>query len=259
MRLNKIQNNFKDVLLGDKNPNETDQDFQALFKVGDIPLEQRFSVYQNNVLKSLTDVITANYPLISILTGEEFARSMARQYIKSHPPQQANMNMFGDQYPTFIQSFEPARSLAYLADIARLEWSINLATYARDDQPLNPETLSEASDDIHFDLRHSVFLIESDYPLTAIRDYCLSEDENAPDLDIGSQGKEYILVHRPYLKAEVVLLDEQTYLFLRYLEKKWTLEKIFETLLAKQPNTQPETLLYKLFELNVFAAKETLE
>ena len=46
---------------------------------------------------------------------------MARAYIAAEKPRYALIIHYGESFPDFIEAFEPARELAYLPDVARLE------------------------------------------------------------------------------------------------------------------------------------------
>ena len=46
---------------------------------------------------------------------------MARAYIAVEKPRDALIIRYGASFPDFIAAFEPARDLAYLPDVAKLE------------------------------------------------------------------------------------------------------------------------------------------
>ena len=48
-----------------------------------------------------------------------------------------------DLFPEFLARFPPAASLAYIADVARLEWAVNRALHAPDAAPLDVARLAD--------------------------------------------------------------------------------------------------------------------
>ncbi len=82
---------------------------------------RRFAVYRNNVMVSLIDALADTYPVTQALVGEEFFRAMAGVFARSRPPRSPVMAHYGEGFAGFIEDFQPAAGLPYLADVARLE------------------------------------------------------------------------------------------------------------------------------------------
>ncbi|WP_332821863.1 DNA-binding domain-containing protein [Pseudomonas sp.] len=104
----------------------------------------RFAVYRNNVLSSLVDALAASFPVVQQLVGEAFFRAMAAVYVRHSPPRTRILAEYGADFPAFIEGFAPAGSLAYLADVARLELLRIRAYHAADAAPLAPDVLATA-------------------------------------------------------------------------------------------------------------------
>lgn len=104
----------------------------------------RFAVYRNNVVASLIDALAATFPVVQALVGGDFFRAMARLYVQAHPPRSRVMAWFGAELPAFIEAFEPAASVPYLADVARLERAQVQAYHAADVPAIAPEALQTA-------------------------------------------------------------------------------------------------------------------
>jgi hypothetical protein len=96
------------------------------------PRERRFAVYRNNVKASLIATLTARYPVIQRLVGEEFFEATALVFVERHPPHSPVLAEYGAAFAAFLGSFEPAADLPYLADVARLEWARHEAFHAAD-------------------------------------------------------------------------------------------------------------------------------
>jgi hypothetical protein len=93
---------------------------------------RRFAVYRNNVMISLIDALADTFPVALELVGEEFFRAMAGVFVRAHPPRSPLLAFYGEDLPTFIESFPPAAGLPYLADVARLEMLRVRAYHAAD-------------------------------------------------------------------------------------------------------------------------------
>jgi hypothetical protein len=84
------------------------------------------------------------------------------------------------------------RSLAYLADVARLEWAVNRALHAPDAQPLDASTLATVAPSDHervcFVALPSVSMLRSSFPVDAIWGAVLQQDEAAmAAIDLGGE------------------------------------------------------------------------
>ncbi len=85
------------------------------------PDSRRFAVYRNNVAVGLIAAIEARYPVTRRLVGDAFFRAMAGAFVAEEKPRSPVMIHYGADFPDFVARFEPAREIAYLADVARLE------------------------------------------------------------------------------------------------------------------------------------------
>src|SRR5512143_2794599 len=99
--------------------------------------ERRLQVYRNNVLLNLTEALKAVYPVTERLVGDGFFRYAAGRYIPQHPSTSGNLHDFGGYFPGFLATFEPAAELAYLPEVARLEWAYHGVFHAADPLPLD--------------------------------------------------------------------------------------------------------------------------
>lgn len=134
----------------------------------------RFAVYRNNVLNSLVDALADTFPVVQALVGEAFFRAMARCFVQAQPPSSPLLVHYGEQLPAFIAQFEPAASLPYLANVARLEVLRVRAYHAADACSLNHEHLSTQLNGGHdpahlvFRLHPSLHLLSSPYAVYSL-------------------------------------------------------------------------------------------
>ncbi len=85
------------------------------------PDARRFAVYRNNVAVGLIGAIEARYPIVRRLVGDAFFRAMAGAFVAGQKPPSPVLIHYGESFPAFVAGFEPAREIAYLSDVARLE------------------------------------------------------------------------------------------------------------------------------------------
>jgi hypothetical protein len=96
---------------------------------------ERLDIYYNNTLLGLTDILTATYPVLQKIVGENFFRAVSRFYIETNSQMTGNSHAYGGELASFLRSYEPAVSWPYLPDIAAIEWAYFQASIA-DDAPV---------------------------------------------------------------------------------------------------------------------------
>jgi len=166
--------------------------------------DKRYNVYRNNVTVSLINAMTDIYPAILRITGEEFFRALAREYVRQHPPKSPLLFLFGEHFADFLTGFDHAKHLPYLADVARLERAWLTAYHAADAKPLDPAILSSVSPEqtgqLTFKAKPGTYIISSEFPVFTI--YAMNRDLMPLDTVDMSTG-EAALVTRP--DADVVV------------------------------------------------------
>lgn len=134
--------------------------------------DRRFGVYRNNVKASLAATLTAKFPVIGRLVGEEFFEATALVFIERHPPRSPVLAEYGADLAPFLEGFEPAADLPYLADVARLEWARHRAFHAADVPAVAIDRLALlAADDLHtvrLTLHPAAAVIASPWPIVSI-------------------------------------------------------------------------------------------
>ena len=139
---------------------------------GRFPATRHLQVYRNNVFESLAGALKAVYPVVEQLVGTGFFAYAADDYIRRHPPASGNLHDFGGSFAEFLSGFEPARELAYLPDVTRLEWVRHRAFHAAEHAPLAIERLAAVPPgqygQLQFRLHPSAQFIASDYPILRI-------------------------------------------------------------------------------------------
>lgn len=179
-------------------------------KTDGAPSLKRFSVYRNNVAMSLRAALAATYPVVKTLVGEDFFAAMARIYVSDHLPSTPVLLSYGCNFPDFIETFEPARQLPYLPDVARVEWSLNESYHAADARPITVQVLSaldpEALERVRFVFHPSLRLIRSEWPVLSIWHAHQQDDPAAYLPSLAEACGECGFVVRPKLAVGATLL-----------------------------------------------------
>jgi Putative DNA-binding domain len=133
---------------------------------------KRYNVYRNNVTVSLIDALAAIYPAVQRITGVEFFRAMARFHVRATLPVSQLLFEYGRDFPSFIESYEHARDMPWLADTARIERAWLDAYHAADAATLKAEALVSVDPSslaqVRFIPHPAARIVRSRYPAVAI-------------------------------------------------------------------------------------------
>ena len=156
--------------------------------------ERRLRVYRTNTVNSLTDVLKSAFPVTERIVGERFFQAAALAFLERHPPRRPTLYRYGETLPGFLETFEPAQSLVYLPDVARLEWARIESYFAADQDALDPNALAdvvpERVESVVLTFHPSVRLIESAFPILKIWTVNQPDYSAVPeiDFDVAEQG-----------------------------------------------------------------------
>ncbi|NVK42563.1 MAG: putative DNA-binding domain-containing protein [Oceanospirillaceae bacterium] len=193
--LNRLQRAFAEDLWGSDLKH-----LHGLIPDGRLPAARLLQVYRNNFRISLTEALEAVYPVMQRLVGADFFRYLADRYLRNHPPTHGDLAQFGDRMAVFVASFQPAASLPYLADIARLEWACHEVFHAPGNTPVGLDVLTRmpAADlpGLRFRLGPACHLVASDFPVHCIWQNNQAEVDEPEVVDL-NRGGETVLVLRP--------------------------------------------------------------
>jgi hypothetical protein len=215
---------------------------------------RRFGVYRNNVSSALGEALAIRHPVVERLVGEAFFRAMAREFALRNPPSSPVLIDYGEGFPDFIASFGPAASLAYLADVARLESAHWRAYHAADADPAPARAFAEIPPDrlagARFELLTSTHLVSSPFPIVAIWRANTHDAEVRPlDLSLPEDA----LVARPEFDVEIRRLPPGACAFLSALKAGATLGDAALAACAAHPGFDLAANLAGLMEARIVA------
>jgi hypothetical protein len=217
----------------------------------------RLRIYRHHVFTSLTAALAATFPVVRALVGEGFFGYMADAFIRRHPPAGPCLAEYGGALPEFLAGFPPCRDLAYLPDVARLEWALDQAMHADDAVPLDAPALAalpaEALARARFRLDPSLALVASPWPLDRIWRAARpgADPETAVDL---AAGGVHLAVRRLDDDAAFHPLAPATFALWQGLAAGRALEDAAEAALAVAPDLDLSAAIHDLISAGVLVA-----
>jgi len=168
---------------------------------------KRYNVYRNNVTVSLIGALAAVYPAVQRITGVEFFHAMARVHIRETPPTSPLLFEYGRDFPAFIERYDYAEGMPWLADTARIERAWLDAYHAADAPVLGAADLAsgppERLADLVFKPHPATRLVRSRYAAVTI---FAANRKPLPVEDIDASQAEDALITRPEFDVVVRLL-----------------------------------------------------
>ena len=195
---------------------------EGLFSSNGADPASRFAVYRNNVHSSLINGLAAAYPVVRQLVGDGFFHAMAGLYVQDQPPSHPLISEYGSTFADFIQRFEPATSVPYLADVARLERLRVCAYHAADCQPLERHSvLQQLQDPTHLgqlriQLHPSLATLSASYAIVAV---WAAHQTDGPIATLNPWYAQSALVLRQGLAVKVFAIDSASVAFINGLNQ----------------------------------------
>ena len=180
--------------------------------------ERRFAVYRNNVAVGLRGALASRFPVTEQIVGAEFFAAMARAFIAASPPRSPLLLSYGNDFGDFVEHFEPASEIPYLADVIRLEAARGNAYHAADAAPIAASRLQDVDPAdlpaLKFKPHPSASIVRSAHPFVTIWAMNAGDIPLAPIEDWTSEDA---LVVRPEMIVNVVRMPPGGAVFLSTL------------------------------------------
>jgi hypothetical protein len=171
--------------------------------------ERRLAIYRANVAGAVAKALGAAYPVVRQVVGEEFFDAMARVFQRAHPSTSGDLHEYGQALADFLLQCEPAQTLPYLADLARLEWAAHRAYGASDAPAFDRTALAgltpEQQAGLRFIWADGTAIVESVHPI--VRIWQLHQPGQAGDFNVDWAVGERALVARNGYRVEVSAVD----------------------------------------------------
>ncbi len=163
---------------------------------------ERIAIYRNTVFANYRKALGATFRVVRQLVGAPFFNAAVDAYVLACPSTGGDLNVYGDRFGDFLAAYPHAKDLAYLPDVARLEWAVDEASRAADTRG-TPEAILSALAAIpaeritaqRFALDASCRFMMSDYPVLRIWQVHQPAFEGDITVEFG-MGTDRLLVRR---------------------------------------------------------------
>ncbi len=220
-------------------------------------VEAGLAIYRNNVRSALTCALGAKFPVVEKLVGDGFFKFLTHEYFHEHPPSSQLIMRYGDVLPEFLEGFEPARNIPYLADVARFEIAWLDAYHAPDADPLATDTVIAAAGDdpgrLRLVLHPSLRLLASPYPVASIWRH---NKAHADPPKISVEGSEQVIIVRPSRNVIVSTLSSGEFAAMKRISKGDRIDAAIEAGMEFESSLDPQAVFKALFEHQVIVGVE---
>ncbi len=196
-----------------------------LVRGGALAPESRLEVYRRNVLATWRGALGSTHPVVERLVGEAFFTEAAHRYARDHPSTRGDLHAYGEHFGEFLAGYVPARELAYLPDVARLEWAWHACFHAPDAPAFDFAALAAVpaprQGEIRLRLHPAARVIRSTYPILALWEANQPGRDGTPER---FEGADDVLVQRAGLEVRLAKLESGEAAFLAACASGATLE-----------------------------------
>jgi len=214
---------------------------------------RRYNVYRNNVTVSLINALAAVYPAVQRITGVDFFRAMARFHVRATPPTSPLLFEYGHDFPAFIETYEYAQGMPWLADVARIERAWLDAYHAADAAPLSADALASVAPErlagAVFAAHPAARVLRS--PYAAVTIFAANRSEGTVEPIDACTGED-ALITRPDTEVTVRHLPEGGAVFLTRLLAGRTLGEAAASALEAAPSFDIAAGIAGMIEAGVF-------
>ena len=221
----------------------------------DAKVEAGLAVYRNNVRSAYLRVLGETFPVVARLVGDGFFRYAAHEYFHAYPPHTPLVARYGDNFPDFLEGFEPASGLPYLADVARIESAWLEAYHAPEAEASSAEEISgcisQSPDKAKFVFHPSLRLLSSVHPAYTIWRH--NHEKRDGTLNPPAGG-ERVLIARPEAEVIALPLDVAEYLALQALVAGARLGGAIESALDERPSASVADIVNRIVTAGVIVS-----
>ncbi len=179
---------------------------------------QRLEIYRNTGITARINVLAEIYPVCRAIIGERPFTNLAHDYAIDNIPNSPDLNLYGIDFPQFIQGVQSGVEFAdyqYLHDLCMLEAHWHGIYYRQNDPPFDFEYFEKCShqpEGIFLTVSYALESMQSDYPIHHIWQ---KHKENQEVTAVSSlEETEYLCVYRDGFTPKVEKTDHATFALL---------------------------------------------
>ena len=206
---------------------------EALY-AGEPPADPRLAIYYGNARANWRGALGHAYPTVRRLVGDSFFDAACDAYARAYPSRSGDLAAFGAMLAPFLAGYAPAATLAYLPDVARLDWALHESFHAADAGALDLAALARVPQSdygrLRLTLHPAAHLLGSAYPVVAIWEANRPGRDGTPDR---MEGADRVLVMRDGFEPRPRILTDSDWEVLVLLASGRTLEEVCDVLGAR--------------------------
>ena len=176
------------------------------------------AIYRNNARAAIHSAVELTFPVVRRRVGDDYFRQLAAHYRERAPSRSGDLHWAGRDFAPFLDEYLRDGDYAWLADLARLEWSRAECAVAAALPPLGAAALArfgaEQFEHLVFTLQPALRLHSSPFPIFTV--WLTNQAENAPPVDQSLGPECGMILARPD-HVEVRLIKEPLFSFLTAL------------------------------------------
>jgi hypothetical protein len=214
----------------------------------------RLGIYRNNLREGFIKALAIGFPVIERLTGTDYFRQLALEFLQAHPSRSGNLHHIGEPFAPFLQQKFDGTPYSYFADVAALEWAYQQALIAEDAVVLTAEAFRDI-DVAHYEhlkltLHPACGFIQSAFPIVLI--WRANQVQTASDevIDLAC-GSDNVLVLRTAECVEFHRLPLPQFTFFEALNRGESLGMALERAQTMSADFDPGAALSHLLELRI--------
>lgn len=199
--------------------------------------KQRLQIYRNNVIMSLSELLTITYPMVQALVGDNCFQQLARHHVLNAHYPHGDVRYYGEGFAKQIVHFKEVMQQApYLQDVAQLEWCIDQCRQSTDQyrpatqiQPLTElaQLTPAQQSEIQLHIQPSLQRIESPFRVLSL--YHAMQNNELDDFDINKPEQGCCFISSDQL--HVTPLSDGHYLLLTQITQGQSIDQIDPDLL----------------------------
>jgi hypothetical protein len=177
------------------------------------------AIYRNNARVAFVSALELTFPVVRRRVGDDYFRQLAMHYRDRSPSRSGDLHWAGRGFASFLDEHLHGGDYAWLADLARIEWSRAECAVAVVLPALPTTALARfaAQDFEHlvFGLQPALKLHSSSYPVVTV--WLANQGENGPPVD-QSLGDEYGMILARVDGVEVRHINERMFSFVSAIQ-----------------------------------------
>lgn len=240
--LHTLQNHFASGLSSDN-----DQILAYIKQNKKLSAKEHLTIYQSSIFGALQKTLKDIYAVCHKLVGEDFFIHMINTYIQGHASRSPDIASYGESFSEFIYSYEPARSLPYLAHVAYFEWAWHKAFSGPETKRMDFVKLAacyqRSPEKIIFCLPANSFLLASPYPIHRIWEMNQEDDRGEQTIVLEENTNYYFFIWRKEFEMRADLLSEAEWKMLNFIQARHNIGDIFELVKNTLPGTSFDAIL----------------